>query len=93
MRFTPIDGRGLREIDVSPGRQFGGIPEYKIPKSRWQYIELSCGHLTTPEEQESFRLWRPKRGMYWCHHWPIPCGWVKLPPKPKPKASSDVPLF
>jgi hypothetical protein len=94
VKYVEIDSRGLREIDAGPGSShFKGIPEDRLPKSIWRYIELECGHLTTPEAQELVRLWRPKRSLYYCDHWPKPCGWVKLKPKPKPKETSDEPLF
>jgi len=38
------------------------------PKSRWRYIFLLCGGITTPDEQEFFAVWKTKelRGKYWC---------------------------
>ena len=42
------------------------------PKSAWAYIIIACGGISTPEEQEFFGVWKPRRGAYYCtkcHHW------------------------
>jgi hypothetical protein len=36
------------------------------PRSAWAYIFLACGRITTPEEQEFFSVWKPRRGLYYC---------------------------
>lgn len=37
-----------------------------LPKSAFAYIYLVCGHITHPEEQEFYSIWKPKRGLYYC---------------------------
>lgn len=42
------------------------------PRSAWAYLFLACGRTTTPDEQEFYGVWKPRRGLYYCescHSW------------------------
>lgn len=42
------------------------------PKNAFHYFWLECGRTTTPDEQEFYGVWKPRRGAYWCEvckHW------------------------
>jgi len=59
-------------------------------KAPWQYIEMMCGHLSTPEEQESYRVFRPRKAVVYCDK----CSqWVTRMPKAKPKPLPQDPMF
>jgi hypothetical protein len=54
------------------------------------YIEIKCGHLTTPEDVELFLLWRPNKNKYFCEQ----CGkWVVKKVKRKVEKLPEIPLF
>lgn len=75
----------------SPARRRAITPADRLPKSVWRYIALSCGHYTTPEEQEFYGVWRPRRGRYWCSYG---CErWVGQQRPPSPPPSPDEPMF
>jgi hypothetical protein len=86
MQFVKVDGQGLREsTTASPGRLNGGLDEGR-PRSAWSVIKLSCGHCTTPETDEVYRLWRPTRGKHYCES----CHkWVKRLARPKAKEMAN----
>jgi hypothetical protein len=92
MQFVKLNGQGLRESTPgAPARLNRGLDEGR-PRSAWSILQLSCGHSTTPETQEVYRLWKPARGKYYCEH--STCHrWVKKQPKVKAKDSGNVPLF
>jgi hypothetical protein len=66
-----------------------------LPKSRWSYIPLVCGHLSTPEREFFWYHWRPKRkpGKNFKSFCEI-CGkWKDRQPPPKPAEIPAEPLF
>jgi hypothetical protein len=86
----------VRPRDVSPGASTGGSSHVKGPKEKkeptWitNYIHLVCGCVTTPQTIEVYRLWQPKRGVYFCENHGK---WIKKEPPPTPAPLPDVPLF
>lgn len=53
-------------------RDYRGTGKKIEPKSAWAYIFLTCGRITTPDEQEFYSVWKPRRGLYFCevcHNW------------------------
>ena len=51
---------------VSAPRRYRGPLDEGRPPAAWRMIYLACGHLTTPEVQELYRMWKPKRGLQFC---------------------------
>lgn len=59
------------------------------PKAIWGYINLMCGHITTPEESYKYRQYRAGKNREWCGE----CqGWTSRKPRPK-TILPDQPLF
>jgi hypothetical protein len=54
------------------------------------YIHLECGHLTTIEDDERYRLWRPEKYKHYCD---ICDKWIKRMKPPKPKPLPEEPMF
>jgi hypothetical protein len=80
---------------VSGPRQFRAPLDEGRPKSAWRNIYLKCGHITTPETQEIYRLWKPARARYYCescHKWVGKTDWYSFHGIDRP-AKSTMPLF
>jgi hypothetical protein len=63
-----------------------------IERSLSRYIRLVCGHVTTPDIDLAYSVWRTKahRGKFYCEN----CDdWIAQKPFAEPVEDSDIPLF
>jgi hypothetical protein len=59
------------------------IVKGRVVKEGAPWFELECSHYTNYDVQETYRLWKPKRHVFYCESC---CKWnpAKTPSKPKP---------
>lgn len=89
-------GRQKKQSAARRGRRnykYFDNDEYVIwePKSKYSYINLKCGHVTTPESVELYHNYKGKeKGKLFCEV----CGkWRKMVPKKPPTKYPDKPMF
>ena len=83
----------MQRIQRGPPRK-GAPAGARIPAGRRvfpsPYITLSCDHLTTVDEQEFWRVFQPRRGLFYCEHH---CKWLPVKPKAPRPPLPDEPMF
>jgi hypothetical protein len=87
-------GEGQTRTSAPPRRYRGPLDEGRPPIA-WRSMYLACGHITTPEEQELHRLWKPRKGLYrceQCHEWTKAVDWFTFYGVERP-ADTTEPLF
>jgi hypothetical protein len=97
--ITPADRAVARK--EKPVKRHSGRPARRFrpdiedepiwePTTKYHYILLKCGHVTTPETVEATATWKPEKGKEYCEV----CGkWREKVPPPKPVKYPDEPMF